>query len=144
MEHDGFGSDIVAGILALKKEYALPIEHKAWMEYATGYIQGSQMPEKFWAHELNKIESYLKNRVAKTDQHAVKGDPFTEDLTPPEMVDNLLETGTPFDYKDIDFGKVVKLVQKHKHQPKDILHVLAPALTVGEDSNPGQLPSAQG
>lgn len=46
------------------------------------------------------------------------------------MVKNLEETGTPFDYKGVDFKPMPK---KHK---KDQHMVDAPPLLVGYDSNP--------
>lgn len=40
------------------------------------------------------------------DSNEVKGDRFTENMTPDKMVKNILETGTPFDYINEDFNKV--------------------------------------
>lgn len=112
------------------------MEYKAWIDYAKGYMEGSKMPEKFRAHEFSRIDSYLKKRLVQSDQHSVKGDQFTEHLTPEKMVHNLLETGTPFDYKDVDFDKVWELLKKHHHNNKDKMQAQMPALSVGEDSNP--------
>lgn len=52
------------------------------------------------------------------------------------MIRNLLETGTPFDYKDMDFGKIISLLEKHNGQNQNAVDGLMPPLSVGEDSNP--------
>lgn len=52
------------------------------------------------------------------------------------MIENLLETGTPFDYKDVDFAQILKLLQKHRRKSKDMSDAQMPPLLVGNDSNP--------
>jgi len=56
--------------------------------------------------------------LAQFDSQQVAGDPFTEELTPEQEVENFLETGTPFDYKGIDF---TKLKDKYEQFAKDLL-----------------------
>jgi hypothetical protein len=57
LANDGFGTDILASIMARKD---IPFDHQSWMEYAEGYIKGSEMPEKNQAHELRRINDYFK------------------------------------------------------------------------------------
>jgi hypothetical protein len=49
------------------------------------------------------------------------------------MIENLLESGTPFDYKDVDFGKIMGILEKHRKDKND---AQMPPLLVGNDSNP--------
>jgi hypothetical protein len=61
---------------------------------------------------------YLPVDIAvANDEGCVKGDPFTEDLTVRQMIDAILETGTPFDYKDVDF---TKLLDKYEQFEADL------------------------
>jgi hypothetical protein len=46
------------------------------------------------------------------------------------MVKNLEETGTPFDYRDVDFGRPMNSKNDNHFAITD------PPLTVGEDNNP--------
>ncbi len=46
------------------------------------------------------------------------------------MVKNLEETGTPFDYKDVDFESMLKKHKKDQHMAN------VPPMLVGYDSNP--------
>lgn len=57
-------------------------------------------------------------------------------MTVREMVKNLLDTGTPFDYKNVDFLKLLKLIMKHHKKHRDSANASDPALLVGFDSNP--------
>ena len=51
------------------------------------------------------------------------------------MIKNLLDTGTPFDYKDVDFGRILNLLNHHNHK-NDKQNAQMPPLDVGIDSNP--------
>lgn len=67
LENHGFGSDILSSLMA---RLDMPIDHDAWMEYAQGYIQGSEMDPKHHAHELDRVKHHLKRHVKKaTDQN---------------------------------------------------------------------------
>lgn len=62
LENHGFGSDILSSLLARRD---MPLDHDAWMEYAKGYIQGSEMAPKHHTHELDRVKHYLQKHVKK-------------------------------------------------------------------------------
>jgi hypothetical protein len=58
------------------------------------------------------------------------------------MVKNLLETGTPFDYKDVDFDNLNKLISKYRanhsnSETNDLLNLdLDAPVQIGQDDSP--------
>jgi hypothetical protein len=53
------------------------------------------------------------------------------------MVENYLETGTPFDYADKDFGKIIRdLFKKYKGKNDKSSADDVPAIEVGEEDIP--------
>jgi hypothetical protein len=83
LETHGFGSDILSSILARNdfgSNDSVPPDYDAWMEYAKGYIQGSEMKPESQSHELDRIKHYLHKHIKKaTDQNRAAD---KKDLTP--------------------------------------------------------------
>jgi hypothetical protein len=65
LQNDGFGTDILSSILSRKEP--LPINYKAYMEYAYGYSDGCKMSQNIFDREEQRISKYITHKTEPTE-----------------------------------------------------------------------------
>lgn len=83
-KNQGFGSDILGAILSQIRPISR--NHKAYMEYANGYVKGCDMPKAFIEKELSKVSKYIERNKTAQQTPAVNEKKDTSGNKDPQVI----------------------------------------------------------